>query len=311
MAKGVMRFLDWMLVVCFLSTRLAAQNLNRDDSCNSLIFTKALAKIPGRFNYKNEFDFNISVSGNYFINGPGDKTAGQLAFLQRLKYKLRISSSRFEFTNDLVHNLGMLYYIDSISKVQTDENTLTTRLSYEVTNFLQFTASSVLTTRIFNAWDVLQGSGGSVVRTINSSFLTPLICTFSGGLGFNFRKTGMLDIGISSAKLTYIRDRNIFDKTGRNSFYGIVKGRNNFIEYGLSLHLFIDRLFGKKLQWNCDLLLFKADRSPVDMTLKNLFAYRINRFLTTSLQTRLFYDEDVNRQLRMENMLSFGFDFHL
>jgi len=42
-----------------------------------------------------------------------------------------------------------------------------------------------------------------------------------------------------------------------------------------------------------------------------LFAYRINRFLKTSLQTKLFYDEDVSRQLKMENLLSIGFDFHL
>jgi hypothetical protein len=121
----------------------------------------------------------------------------------------------------------------------------------------------------------------------------------------------MLDIGISSAKLTWLLDQDIFDKTGCDSFYGVQKGRRKLIEYGLSVHLLIDRGIGKKLQWNCDLLLFKAGNSPADLTLKNLFAYRINRFLKTSLQTRLFYDEDVSKQLRMENLLSFGFDFHL
>ena len=73
----------------------------------------------------------------------------------------------------------------------------------------------------------------------------------------------------------------------------------------------IDRAIGTKIHWNCDLLLFKADKSTADMTFKNMFSYRINRFLKTSLQTKVFYDEDLSKQLRMENLLSFGFDFHL
>ena len=306
-----MQFPGWLLTACFLSARLVAQDLNWDSSCNSLVFRAALPKIPGRFSFKNDLEYSIAISGFYFMNGPRDKTAGQFAFLQSFKYQFRISSSRFQFTNDFVHNLGLMYYIDSISKFQTDDNTLPTRITYDAVKCVKISASSILTTRIFNAWDVSQSAGGSVVKSISSSFLTPLICTFSGGPGFNFRETGMLDIGVSSAKLTYIQDRGIFDKTGRDSFYGVKKGQSSFLEYGLSLHLLVNRLIGKKLQWDCDLLLFKADKSAVDMTLKNLFAYRINRFLKTSLQTRLFYDEDVSRKLQIENLLSFGFDFHL
>jgi len=300
-----------LYIAWFLSARLVAQDINWENSGNSLVFRVVLPKTPGHFSFNNELDYSISASGYYFMNGPGDKTAGQLAFLHSLSYKLRISSKKFQFTNDLVHNLGLVYYIDSISKFQTDENTLTTRITYEVIKNVHFTASSILTTRIFNSWDISQNAGGSVVKTINSSFLTPLICTFSGGLGLDFRGTGMIDIGISSAKLTYLLDRNIFEKTGRDSFYGVEKGRSSFLEYGLSFHVLIDRLIGKKIQWNCDILLFKADKSAVDMTFKNLFAYKINRFLKTSLQTRLFYDEDVSKQLKMENILTLGFDFHL
>jgi hypothetical protein len=311
MIMGRKRFLALLPAAFFLSARLVAQDFYWDSSGNSLVFRADCSKLPGRFRFTNEFGYSLALSGCYFMNGPLDKTAGQLAFLQSLKYKIRVSSKKFLFTNDLVHNLGLVYYIDSVCKFQTDENTLTSRMSYNLTRYILLTASSILTTRIFNEWDVSQGAGGSVVKTISSSFLTPLVCTFSGGFGFNFTETGTLDVGISSAKLTYINDRSIFEKTGRDSFYGVEKGRSSFLEYGFSLHLLIDRMIGKKFHWDCDLLLFKADKSAVDMTMKSLFAYKINSFLKTSLQTRLFYDEDVSRKLQMENLLSFGFDVHL
>ncbi len=300
-----------LFMACVCVSQLMAQDLGWNDSTQSVVFRPFNKKMPGQVNLSNHIDYSISGSACYFMNKPEDKNSGQLAFLQNLKYSFRISSRRFLLTNELVHNLGLLYYIDSISKFQIDESSLTTKFTYEAAKFLQFTVSSILTTRIFNAWDISQDTGGSVVRTINSSFLTPLVCNLSGGVGFKFNQTGILDIGISAVKITFILDPDIFDKTGRDVFFGVPRGKTCFLEYGLSLHLLIDRPIGSKVQWNCDLLLFKADKTAVDLTLKNLFAYRINRFLKTSLQTRLFYDEDVSNQLRMENLLSFGFDFHM
>lgn len=301
--------------VFFLSilffTRLAAQDVSWDPALNSLVFKPQFPRLNGRFRLKNELTYCLSLTGYSSVSGTDDKSAWQLSFFHTVKYKFTISSKRFHLVNDLVHDLGLLYYIDSISKFQTDENTLTTRLSYDVARFLQFTASSIIKTRIFNAWDISTAADGSQLRTLSSSFLTPMICTFSCGFGFIFPKTGILDIGVSSAKLTYLYDRGIFDKTGLDTYYGVERGKNSYFEYGLSLHLLIDRSLSSKIQWNCDLLLIKTGKAAVDFTLKNLFAFRINRFLKTSLQTKLFYDEDVSRQLKMENLLSFGFDFRL
>ncbi|MEI7492433.1 MAG: hypothetical protein WCK92_13620 [Bacteroidota bacterium] len=312
MKAGRERLMLGSIMICFLATGLAAQDFCWDDSVKSLVFRPVIQKIQPRLKLSNELSYSISVSGYSCFNGTGNKTAGQMAFLHSLKYRFGISSRRFHLTNDLVHTLGLVYYFDSISKFQTDENTLTTRMSCEVVKRIQFSVSSILTTRIFDSWDVSQSPGGGpLIKTINSSFLTPLVCNFSGGFGINLMPAGMLDIGISSAKLTYIRDRGIFDKTGLDLFYGVEKGHTSSLEYGMSLHLIIDWLIMKKVQWNCDLLLFKGEKAAADMTFKNLFAYRINRFLKTSLQTRLFYNEDASPGIRMENLLSFGFDFHL
>ena len=311
MKQGLNRVFPVFLLSVILFARLAAQDISWDPALHSLVFKPHLPRLSGSYSQNNELSYSIAVTGYSSVNETKDRSAWQLAFFQTLKYKFTFSSRRFHLSHDLTHDLGLLYYIDSISKFQTDENTLTTRLSYDASGFLQFTASSILKTRIFNAWDIATAQDGSQVRTLSSSFLTPLICTFSCGFGFILPKTGILDIGVSSAKLTYIYDRGIFEKTGLEQFYGVARGKRSCFDYGLSLHLLIDRALGNRLHWNCDLLLVKAANVSPDLSLKNLFAYRINRFLKTSLQTKLFYDEDVSMQLKMENLLSIGFDFRL
>ena len=311
MKQGLNRVFPVLLLSVLLFTRLAAQDLSWDPALHSLVFKPDLPRLSGGYSLNNELSYSIAVTGYASVNETQDRSAWQLAFFQTLKYKFTFSSRRFHLSNDLTHDLGLLYYIDSISKFQTDENTLTTRFSYDASGFLQFMASSILKTRIFNAWDIATAQDGSMVRTLSSSFLTPLICTFSCGFGFIFPKTGILDIGVSSARLTYIYDQGIFEKTGLDQFYGVARGKRSSFDYGLSLHLLISKALGSRLQWNCDLLLVKAANTSPDLSLKNLFAFRINGFLKTSLQTKLFYDEDVSRQLKIENLLSIGFDFHL
>ena len=297
---------------CMFLCDLNAQELNWDDSLRSLIFKPLPPRYTVRLTCKSEFDYSISISGHYLVNWLKNDNANQFALFHSLKYKICLSDNgHIHFTGDLAHSLGIQYYIDSITRFQSDDNTLTSKLTYDVSKFLQFSVLCILNTRIFNSWDIAPLNNGGVSRILNSAFLTPLLCTFSGGLELRFGKFGSLDIGVASAKLTYLRDRTIFDQSGLESFYGVPKGKRSLFEYGLSMHLLIDRLIGKRLQWNCDLLLFKNNDSPVDVSLKNLFAFRISKYFNTSLQTRLFYEEKVSRQIRFENLISLGFDFHL
>ena len=64
------------------------------------------------------------------------------------------------------------------------------------------------------------------------------------------------------------------------------------------------------VRWNCDLLFFKNYKKPVDMTLRNLFGIRINKFLKTTVQTRILYEKKIIDHLQVENMISIGFYFH-
>lgn len=146
-----------------------------------------------------------------------------------------------------------------------------------------------------------------MIRILNSSFLTPLVSTISGG--FSWKSSGgTLTLGLSSAKITYIRDRSIFERQKVSIYYGIPKGRDYLIEYGISLQLMTDTDLLKWLHWSCDFMFFKReDGAPWDLNMKNQFCLKISRYFMLNIRTGLFYEEKVATGLQIENMVSVGF----
>ena len=79
----------------------------------------------------------------------------------------------------------------------------------------------------------------------------------------------------------------------------------------MSFQLLIDKDLFKFLHWNCDLLLFKNYHAPVDLTLKNLFGFKISKLLRSNINTNILFEEKVSKHLQLENLISIGFNFHL
>jgi hypothetical protein len=269
--------------------------------------------LPGHSTrFRQELEYSVSFSNYLFLKWYHDKNAGNVILLQKLNYKFSFSGdSLVTFSGSLAHNLGIQSFLDSIMKVHTDDNTLNTRFEIRIAKNLGFSITSNLVSQLLNGYDYSVTNSGALVRTMNSSFLTPLLWTFSGGLSLAWPAFGSLSLGLSSAKLTYIRDRSIFEKQKVSKFYGVEQGKNHLFEYGVSLQLLVDKNFLDRVRWNCDLLVFKNYNSPVDVTLKNDFSIRINNYLKLGIQTRVFYEEMVSRNIQLENVVTIGIFLHL
>jgi len=289
----------------FLATAANAQ------SCFPLY--SLIKENPGRkIKYEEELDYSFSFSSYLFLNWHHDKNANQLLLLQNLKYKFSLpGDSLVRFSGSFIHNLGLQSFIDSLTKIQIDDNTLNTRFDIRIHKNLNLSINSILTSRFMNGYDYSVDDSGRIVKILNSSFCTPLLWTFSGGFSIKWQGFGSLNLGVSTAKLTYIRDKSIFGKQKVTKYYGVPEGKDHVFEYGLSLQFLADKEFFKRIRWNCDLLVFKNYTAPVDVTLKNNFGIRINRFLKASIQTRIFYEETVSRSIQLENLVTFGFYVHL
>jgi len=261
-----------------------------------------------KIRYVQELEYSFSINNFLFINWHHDKNANQVTLLQDLKYKFSLSGDILvHFSGSFQHNLGLQSYFDSLTKFQTDDNSLDTRFDIRLHKNLNFSINSIMSSRFMNGYDYSVNDSGKIVKTLNSSFCTPLLWTFSGGFSVKWQDFGFLNLGLSTAKFTYIRDKSIFGKQKVNQFYRVPQGKDHIFEYGLSLQFLADKEFLKRIRWNCDLLVFKNYTSPVDVTLKNNFGFRINRFLKASIQTRIFYEEAVSRSIQLENLIIFGF----
>lgn len=263
---------------------------------------------PLKFHLTQDLEYCVSFSNLLFFNWQHISGDNQAALFQYIKYKTKLNNSRnFTFSTSFVHNLGIQVFFDSISRFQPDENVMDTRFDIRIQKNLSLTVLSNVSTRMFNAYDYSSDTSGDLMRTLRAAFLTPLLCTFSAGLGYIVPRYGTLTLGLSAAKLTLIRNKEVYDELGISEFYGVARDNSHSFEYGLSLHLMVDKKFPGRVHWTCDALVFKNYKQPIDITIKNLIGIRINKFLKTTIQTRLLYEEQVSKCLQVENLITIGF----
>ncbi len=302
------------IVMWILPLRLFSQHLVWNDSVR-ILSLKHLADSGEsliRLRITQQVDYALTLSSLFFINWEHEQNANQVVVLHDLVYQCQAEYARkFRITQKITHHLGGQYFFDSIFRFHVDCNILETRLVWYLRKTHGIFLSAILSTRLFNGYDFSITDSGNLVKTLNSSFLTPMTGTFSGGFQFNWPQFGSLNFGLSSAKLTWIRDKQIYEAQKTNIYYGVASDRKNLFEYGFSLQLLIDKDLVKWMHWNCDLLLFKNAEAPVDLTMRNLFTFRITRFLKTQIQTRIYYEEQVSKKLQLENMVSVGFSWAL
>jgi hypothetical protein len=311
--RGMSGGFVWLLVAC-LPAAVTGQTLVLKDSL-------AAIGLPGhtdtagslvRFRLFQDLEYSLFFTNLLFLNRQHGTDANVVSALSHFKYQVRIAGNgNLQFTNTFSHDLGIQYFFDSITRFQPDENTLDTRAEYRIVRNLSLSLFSTATTRMFNSWQYSTSLSGKPVKVPDAAFLAPLLWTLSAGVGWNFPNAGNVTVGLSSARFTWIRNRRLYDRPDVPEFYGVAKGKNHRFEYGLSMHLLVDKDFLERIHWNCDLLLFKNYREPVDMVMKNLVGIKINKFLKTSIQTRLYYENRVSARIQAENIVSFGFSFNL
>ena len=192
--------------------------------------------------FTHELDYSLATNGLLLVNWVHDNKASQVSACQNLRFQCQLQNNRnVRVTNTFVHNLGIQHFFDSTTRVNIDDNTLTTRVDIRISGRFNYAFDSRITSRLMNGFDLRVNDSGDFVKILNSSFLTPLICTLSTGLGYGWDNFGTINLGISAVKLTYILNRQIFGIRGTTNYYGIEKGKDHLFEYKLSFQVMIDK----------------------------------------------------------------------
>lgn len=254
-----------------------------------------------------KMDYSFFLSGGLYHNWGHDLNANQVILMQDLVYQCQgETKSRFRFTEKVTHHLGFQYLVDSLSRFHIDDNQFETRMEYRFGKKQSAFLSALVSTRLFNLYNFSVNDSSEMVRTLAASFLTPLTALFTGGIQLKWPLFGSLSIGVTSAKLTWVRDQEIYETLETDIFHGVPKGKEGVFEYGLSLQLLIDHDLLKWLHWDCDLLIFKNTNLPPDISLKNNLGIKLAKLIRIRIQTRIYYEEQVKKEVQLENFISAG-----
>lgn len=267
---------------------------------------------PLKLRFTSTTEYAFSVSGSLLVNWQKDQRANQVALQHSLRHRSVLTNNlNLVLTTCILHNLGLQCFFDSITRFSPDENTLDTRLDLRIGRFLSASLSANLTTRLFNGYEYLPNDSGLQVRILTSAFMTPVTLMLSAGITVQWKQFGTLTAGLSGGKLTGVVNRQIWETRDGETFYGVQRSKGYLVEYGWTLQVLIDRDLFPRVHWNCDLLLFKNPARPPDLSMRNYFGIKINRFLCAGIQTRLYYEAQLSPAIQLENLVSLGFSVSL
>lgn len=301
--------IGWILgMVVLCGSSFAQQLIWRDQGIvRNLKFPGDSGRSLVRLRVIQQLEYDFTLSGGLYINWEHDPNANQVMLLQDLVYQCRgETEKRFCFIQKVTHHLGFQYFFDSISRFHVDDNQFETRIECRIGKHHSAFLSALVSTRLFNSYRFSKTDSGLMVRTLTSSFLTPLTALFSGGIQFKWPLFGSLNIGVTSVKLTWVRDSGIYEALETEIFYGVPEGQRVLFEYGLSIQLLINHDLLKWLHWDCDLLIFKKTDLPPDISMRNNLGFRLAKRMRARIQTRIYYEEQVRENVQLENIISVG-----
>jgi len=261
-----------------------------------------------RLSFTDHIEYALSFSNWLYLNEP-QKFPGLI-----LQHELGYTSG-FKATDILSvktcldHELACHWLIDSLVMLSSDRNVLKNDIDLSIHKHFALNFSSTTETRLLKGFTYQASDTAGTQRTHSSGFFSPLYLNLSFGFGYNNMDIGIFKIGISSAKLTWLQNRKLFETTGQQVLYGIKQPRRHLFEYGFSSSLLFDHKLGKLLTWKCDISAFKDFEMPVDLKILNIICLKTSKYFKTSIKTRVLYNEHISKSCRVENVVTVGFYF--
>jgi hypothetical protein len=154
-------------------------------------------------------------------------------------------------------------------------------------------------------------------RTRLSDFLAPAYIQSSTGLNYrrDFKNRDRLSLIASpfTGRFTIVMD----DSLSNAGAFGVVPGERLYAEAGLSFSSMTDFQILENVRWRADLNLFTNFERLGNfvVNLNSVISFRVNKYITTRMETILIYDEKVfipqdsgppKQAVQLQNAINFG-----
>ena len=267
----------------------------------SVLHLSAQDKVPVT-HWKNTVVGNLNFTQNRFDNwtqGGADSWSWQSDLLP--KFVFEDTTVQWSTTGKISY--GQSKVGDAQSRKSADEIRLESVLTYKVGKWINPYAAATGLSQIAKGYDY-----GSTPKTEVSGFLDPGYFTQSVGLGFQPDPRIKTRLG-AACKETVTRNhpKPYADdpKTVKIEKIKIEPGAEWVTDLELKLHQNI--LFTSKVELFSNMKGLKA----VDVNWDNMFSSKISRWITVSLNVRLFYDRDISVKRQIKQVLAVGLSYSL
>ncbi|WP_075590197.1 DUF3078 domain-containing protein [Labilibacter marinus] len=247
---------------------------------------------------------SVQFSQAYLSNwtkGGENSVALQSDLLLKANYK----KDKIEWENYARHKVGIISSESYPVQINSDEINLNTKYGIKASKKWYYSGVFDFKSQFFNGYD-----GKERENTI-SGFMSPAYLTFAIGMDYKRNKDFTLLLSPLTSKMTYVMDTAKVDqttynvaldkKTAYNTGASIVNVINWKISTELNLKSKLDAFIGFSAQSEREAL------KQVDWEI--IFDMRINRFLSTRVNTQLRYFSNESNKVQFREYFSINFNY--
>lgn len=285
------------LFFCFLSAYFSFAQDSTAVKKDSILFKKDTSY------WKYNSTFGVNGSQTSFVNwaAGGRNNISALAFVN---FSLKYQQKKIKWMNDVKLALGGLKFIDSTGMKQGMQKTddkidLATTFGYEFKKNWFYTVVGGFKTQSLNGFNFPNDS------VIVSKFMAPGYLNFALGIEYSLKKSVLVFISPLAAKFTFVKDETLanagafgvrkaeFDNLGNL----IKKGETSRKEMGSYFKFNYNKEILEHVELKSRLELFSSylnNPQNIDVNAEVIFVFKINKWLMSSLQWNVIYDDDIH-----------------
>jgi hypothetical protein len=188
----------------------------------------------------------------------------------------------------------------------------------ELTDFWYLSTQIDARTQLLEGYRYFRPSGAELdSRSKLSDFLAPAYIQSSTGLNYRRDLKNKDKVSFIASPFTGRFTVVMEDSLSNAGAFGVIPGESVRAEAGLSFGSMTDIQLYENIRWRADLNLFTNFESLGNfvVNLNSVVSMRVNRFITTRIETILIYDEKVliqqesgppKQAVQLQNMINFG-----
>ncbi len=241
-----------------------------------------------RFGGITSLNFSQLSLSNWAAGGENSLSGNAL-----VKLSADYNNGNTSWDNDLAMGFGLIKQGESAARKSDDQFEFSSKFGYRAADRWNYSGLLSFRTQFAEGFD----KPGEEDRTKISNFMAPGYLNFSAGFDFKPNESFSLMLAPLGGKATFVLD----DELSEAGSFGIDPGKQSRAELGAYIKITFKQEILKNVLLDTKLDLFSNyldNPQYIDVNWDLLLTFKVNDFISASLNTQLIYDHDIE----------FGFD---